>query len=496
MAFLDNIDNNYQGGVWHDADWSQRVLLTAQNVTGSHSSFPAYKGGAGFDAAFWNAVKSDGGDLRAVNVSTGNRLAVEVVSIDTGAQTLELHFNTEQISQGEQFYLYCGNAGASMPAAGSTYGSEAVWGGYALVMHLASATHDSTGKNNATDNGTSSTTGEIGNAREFAQNTDNIEVEDEAVINISSAITIQAWVSLNVNDEIHTIVDKGVHENSEGYALYPFDDGMQTIFRLEGVGNPIFSYFPTLDTWEMLHATWDGSTMILYGDADSKGSSSQSGTIRSASGTDLLIGSAVNRDYPFMGKMDELRLRPSALSPNWITTEYNNQDDEPSFWSVSSTETYNPVSAPTVTTSAVSSIDSDSAVGNGEVTDNGGGTVTERGVVYSTSQTPTTADSKAQAVSGGTGTFAAAMQALSPNTTYYVRAYAINSAGTSYGSEVSFTTAAAVTTEADAVAFSYQATVTIPQVKQNGAFAPYAVKVKQNGTFQPATMKVKQGGSF
>ena len=73
------------------------------------------------------------------------------------------------------------------------------------------------------------------------------------------------------------------------------------------------------------------------------------------------------------------------------------------------------------------------------MTNSGGATVTERGICWSTSHNPTTSGSHANSGTG-TGSFSVNMTGLAANTTYYVRAYAINSAGTSYGSEVSFTT--------------------------------------------------------
>lgn len=95
--------------------------------------------------------------------------------------------------------------------------------------------------------------------------------------------------------------------------------------------------------------------------------------------------------------------------------------------------------APTVTTQVVSGILSLLATGNGTVTLDGGKTITERGICWKTSSGPTTADSKV--TSGGTtGVFTASMTGLSRNVTYYVKAYATNSIGTSYGAEVSFTT--------------------------------------------------------
>ncbi|NDV17028.1 T9SS type B sorting domain-containing protein [Muricauda sp. TY007] len=103
------------------------------------------------------------------------------------------------------------------------------------------------------------------------------------------------------------------------------------------------------------------------------------------------------------------------------------------------TITINLLEIPTVTTSAASSITETTATLGGNVTDDGGATVTEHGFVYATSSNPTTSDTKVQ-VGSGTGSFSDAVTGLSAGTTYYVRAYAINSEGTSYGSEVSFTT--------------------------------------------------------
>jgi hypothetical protein len=75
----------------------------------------------------------------------------------------------------------------------------------------------------------------------------------------------------------------------------------------------------------------------------------------------------------------------------------------------------------------------------GNVSSDGGATVTERGICWNTGGTPTTANSKATAT-GTTGTFTANLSGLSAGTTYYVRAYAVNSQGTAYATQVSFTT--------------------------------------------------------
>ncbi len=100
---------------------------------------------------------------------------------------------------------------------------------------------------------------------------------------------------------------------------------------------------------------------------------------------------------------------------------------------------YNPITVPTLLTDSVTKITQSSASSGGNVSSDGGSSVTDRGVCWSTSSNPTTANSKTSDGTG-TGTFASSITGLIANTTYYVRAYAINSAGTAYGNQVSFTT--------------------------------------------------------
>ena len=74
-----------------------------------------------------------------------------------------------------------------------------------------------------------------------------------------------------------------------------------------------------------------------------------------------------------------------------------------------------------------------------EVVAENGKNVTERGIVYSLNENPTV-DGKKEVVGSGKGSFTANLTSLSENTTYYIKAYAINSVGTAYGDEKSFTT--------------------------------------------------------
>lgn len=92
---------------------------------------------------------------------------------------------------------------------------------------------------------------------------------------------------------------------------------------------------------------------------------------------------------------------------------------------------------PIVTTAEIGVISATTAQCGGAVSSDGRASVTARGVCWSTSPSPTTANSKTQNGTG-TGSFNSNLSGLSPNTTYFVRAYATNSKGTAYGNEVSF----------------------------------------------------------
>lgn len=100
--------------------------------------------------------------------------------------------------------------------------------------------------------------------------------------------------------------------------------------------------------------------------------------------------------------------------------------------------------SPTVTTNAVSDISTTGAISGGNVTNTGDSPVTARGIVWSTSSEPTVSLATKTSNGSGTGTFTAILSGLSANTTYFVRAYATNSEGTAYGTQLTFKTLAVV----------------------------------------------------
>lgn len=97
-------------------------------------------------------------------------------------------------------------------------------------------------------------------------------------------------------------------------------------------------------------------------------------------------------------------------------------------------------SLPTLTTATINNITPNSASLDVSITNDGGANITARGIVWSTNPTPTIALSTKTTDGTGVGTFTGSLTNLTPGTTYYIRAYATNKAGTAYSVEISFTT--------------------------------------------------------
>ena len=97
----------------------------------------------------------------------------------------------------------------------------------------------------------------------------------------------------------------------------------------------------------------------------------------------------------------------------------------------------------TLTTNVATSVTNITAISGGNITSDGGTPVTARGICWSTSPNPTISNDTTKNGSG-LGLFTSNLSNLLGNTIYYVRAYAINTSGISYGNQISFTTIAPV----------------------------------------------------
>jgi len=141
-----------------------------------------------------------------------------------------------------------------------------------------------------------------------------------------------------------------------------------------------------------------------------------------------------------------VRLTTANSEVDYIDAGEIEQDGSDSFKAFAVAWMDTTATLPTVTTDTMntSGVTQTTAAVSGNVTSAGTSSISARGFVYGTSANPTTADSTVTAALGtGTGAFSATLTNLTAGTEYHVRAYATSGVGTSYGSDMTFTTLAA-----------------------------------------------------
>ena len=165
--------------------------------------------------------------------------------------------------------------------------------------------------------------------------------------------------------------------------------------------------------------TYDGGTSIIENGVC--WNTSQNPTLSNEHTTDGSDSGAFTSSMLGLTKNTAYYVR--AYATNSIGTSYGSE------------VTFTTLTTPAITTTAISAITENSTESGGNVTDNGGTTVTARGVCWSTSQNPTSSDNKTTN-GNGIGSFTSSLTELSSGTIYYLRAYATNSAGSGYGQQV------------------------------------------------------------
>lgn len=471
---------------WYNANWTKRKKITvkASEVDSTLTDFPVY-----VDLSAVAGITNPDG-IRVTKADETTEVAREIVSAD------EMYFKADSLSAttDTDFYIYYGNAGASDYATNATYGAENVWdSNFKLVSHNGSDDSTSNAHNGTLNGDASVQTSQSAVGEEAVSGDGNGDYVAFGDIGVSgnSQITVSVFSYVNGSTSDGAIwggnntTESGDDRTGLRYDSRGYSGGGSNVFKFAvstGGGdsqsessNQSVSY----TTWQALAFSWaSGEQPKLYidgsEDTPSFGGGSISGSIDDMTNFCLFIGA---RDASMNGYIDEVRVSNIDRGSSWNTSEQINLQTPTTFYTVGSEET---------------SVSTWQAQGNGEVTDDGGGTITRRGFVYSTTSygdpgNVSPAASNYEAVEDESGTYGEVtfdllMTGLDPDTTYYVRAFAENSAGYSYGNQESFATSSSV---------SYPT-----KIKVAGTFVEVQPKVKVGGTFVAYTPKIKQGGTF
>jgi hypothetical protein len=365
-----NDNGGETGSGWYNSGWAYRKKITvlATEVDADLTNFPVYVDLADLGSDFFANVESsggnDGGDIRVTNATGTEELPREVVDIDVGAETGELHFKADALSSSENtvFYIYYNNTSASEPAASATYGSQKVWtNNYQAVWHLnedpgpggAGDIKDSTSNGNNGTADTSMTSDDLvdtdvkmGQAIEFDGTDDKITFGSAG----ATDQTISAWVKPrnfaagtdpDWADIIMSTDDSSSGSNKIGFAVH----GNQTVefsVRNSSSTKLLLNSNATLNanTWYhvvgMQDATAGKSRIYIDGGFDKDRDISSIG----ASSVNWWMAHNNNGTYPyrFDGFLDEIRISNTVRTAGWISTEHSNQDDTTTFYNVGSEE--------------------------------------------------------------------------------------------------------------------------------------------------------------
>ena len=163
------------------------------------------------------------------------------------------------------------------------------------------------------------------------------------------------------------------------------------------------------------------------------------------------------------------------------------------YGSVVSFTTTSYIVCPNLTTTAITNLNGTTATSGGNITSDGGSAVTSRGVCWNTTGSPTRALTTKTSDGTGTGGYTSAITGLTSGTTYYVRAYATNDAGTCYGDEIQFTTLICPTMDSYLSDYASTTASILPKMTDfgGGDFTDYGICYSSTNTI-PTTSDSKK----
>jgi len=166
-----------------------------------------------------------------------------------------------------------------------------------------------------------------GNAISFDGIDDYIQIPNQAALDITTAITLEAWVYATNNVGIQNVICKSSFSENSGYIFPRTENGWTStsLFLHIGGGWQIMEApFPSLNTWHHLAATYDGATMKIYVNGILAASQAQTGTL-STNSNDLILGNQAGYGEFFGGAADEIRVWNIARSQAAIQADMNRE---------------------------------------------------------------------------------------------------------------------------------------------------------------------------
>lgn len=193
----------------------------------------------------------------------------------------------------------------------------------------ATATNSTGGTNGTLQNAPSwvvSPAQHAGNALNFDGVNDIVTIADRSSLDITSAITLEAWVYATKNTGIQNVICKSSNSPNTGYIFPRTDNGWAstTVYlHITGVWRTLSAPYPGLNAWHHLAATYDGATIRLYINGVESASVAQTGAI-TTNNNPLVLGNQTGISEYFGGSADEVRVWNVARTQAQIQADMNN----------------------------------------------------------------------------------------------------------------------------------------------------------------------------
>jgi hypothetical protein len=320
--------------------YSKPITIHSSQVPSDLIDFPVLIELSGSDLK--DKARSDGSDIIFTAMDGRSKLDFEMESYDPLTGNLMAWVRIPFLSSISDtlIYIYYGN-----PEAWNLENEEAVWkNGYVGVYHMkedsgniensASSTNDGTRQNTPTRN-----VGQIGYGTDFSGGgaDDYFNLGDLGIADgVNTNITFSTWAYIRDADleDWGKIISKRNDADTKYVYHISFDDDSSDKDVACYVNNDGSSYVPIVkETWVYITLTYDGTRRLLYANTtEILNDGGSSGPISSSSAGVTLGSRPFSQN--FGGILDEVRFSDVVRSPSWIETEYNNQRDPSSFYSV------------------------------------------------------------------------------------------------------------------------------------------------------------------
>jgi len=325
---------NYEENWWNQ-DWECRKIITinCSYVNADLTNFPILFHNISSD--FSTYAQSDGDDFAFIAGDNSTQYNHEIECYNSTSGELIAWVNITSLSSSSDtiLYLYYGNSSAS-----NQENIVGTWNdGYVGVLHLSeggmgtrydSTSNDNDGSTGGYEGDEATENGRIGGADDFDGVDDNIEIADDASLDITGDITISAWVKLKaITGDRFKIVDKsfwGGPTDNTGYYLKVWDGNFETAVLNDHLDN--FNTFAVSnEVWYYVVGTWNGTHLKLYVDGSMQGTPAS--TIISTIGTNnknacIASASYTAGGYYWNGTIDEIRISNVSRSGDWIGTSF------------------------------------------------------------------------------------------------------------------------------------------------------------------------------